>query len=83
VIHLDNCSVHTSRASTDWLEEHGMLHMPHPPALFTRFGPNDFYLFPAVNERLEQIKVTGKDQFFESLQEILRGIDQDELNDVF
>jgi hypothetical protein len=31
VIHLDNCSVHTSRVSTDWLEEHNILCMPHSP----------------------------------------------------
>jgi hypothetical protein len=31
VIHLDNCSVHTSRASTEWLEEYGMRRMSQPP----------------------------------------------------
>jgi hypothetical protein len=30
VIHLDNCSVHISRASRDWLEEHDMRGMPQP-----------------------------------------------------
>jgi hypothetical protein len=29
VIHLDNCLIHTSLASTDWFEEHGMCRMPH------------------------------------------------------
>jgi hypothetical protein len=28
VIHLDNCSVHISPASTDWFEEYGMRRMP-------------------------------------------------------
>jgi hypothetical protein len=31
MIHFDGCSVHTSRVSTDWLEEHGILRMPHSP----------------------------------------------------
>jgi hypothetical protein len=35
VIHLDNCSFLTSRASTEWLEEHGMRRMPQPP-----YSPN-------------------------------------------
>jgi hypothetical protein len=39
MIHLDNCSVHTSRTSTDWLEEHGMRRMSHLSNLFTWFGP--------------------------------------------
>jgi hypothetical protein len=31
VIHLDNCSVHTNRASPEWLEEYGMRRMSQPP----------------------------------------------------
>jgi hypothetical protein len=27
VISADNCSVHTSRGSTDWLEKHGIYHV--------------------------------------------------------
>jgi histone-lysine N-methyltransferase SETMAR len=73
---------HTSRASTDWLEEHGIHCLPHPP-----YSPdlalNDFYLFPTVKEKLERIQAADEDQFCECLQEILRGIDQQELNGVF
>jgi hypothetical protein len=36
-----------------------------------------------VKEKLERIQVADEDQFFESLPEILRDIDQEELNDVF
>jgi hypothetical protein len=36
-----------------------------------------------VKEKLEWIQVADEDQFFESLQEILRSIDQEELNGVF
>jgi hypothetical protein len=51
--------------------------MLHPSTLFTWFGPSDFYLFPIVKEKLEQIQVADEDQFLESLQEILRDIDQE------
>jgi hypothetical protein len=54
VVHLDNCSVHTGRVSTDWLEEHNILRMPHPgysPDLAAR----DFCLFPTVKDKLECI----------------------------
>jgi histone-lysine N-methyltransferase SETMAR len=30
VIHFDNCSIHTSRASRDWLDEHDMRRMSQP-----------------------------------------------------
>jgi histone-lysine N-methyltransferase SETMAR len=60
VIHLDNYSVHTSRVSTDWLEEHNILRMPHPP-----YSPDlafsDFDLFATVNEKLERIQLAGED----------------------
>jgi hypothetical protein len=44
---------------------------------------SDFSLFPTMKEELEQIQVADEDQFFESLQEILRNIDQKELHGVF
>jgi hypothetical protein len=33
VIHLNNCSVHTTRTSTDWLEEYGIRRRSHPLTL--------------------------------------------------
>jgi hypothetical protein len=36
-----------------------------------------------VKEKLERIQVADEDQFLECLQEILRGIDQEELNSIF
>jgi hypothetical protein len=30
IIHLDNCSIHTSRVSTDWLEEHDIVPISQP-----------------------------------------------------
>jgi hypothetical protein len=39
-------------------------------------------LFPTVKERLERIQLADEDQFFESLQEILNGLDHEELNAV-
>jgi hypothetical protein len=80
--HLDNCSVHTSRASTEWLEERDMRRMPQPP-YSPDLTPSDFYLFPTVKEKLERTQVADEEQFLESLRAILRGIDQEELNRVF
>jgi hypothetical protein len=36
-----------------------------------------------VKEKLERIQVANEDQFFEYLQEILKSIDQEELNGIF
>jgi hypothetical protein len=62
VIHLDNCSVHTNRASRDWLEEHGMRRMPQPP-YSPDLASNGFYLFPTVKEKLKRTQVANEDQF--------------------
>jgi hypothetical protein len=40
-------------------------------------------LFPIVKEKLERIQLTDEDQFFECLQEVLSGLNQQELNTVF
>jgi hypothetical protein len=63
VFHLDNCSVHTSRDSTDWLEEHGIRRMLHSP-YSSDLALSDFYLFPTVKEKLERTQVANQDQFF-------------------
>jgi hypothetical protein len=59
-----------------------MRRMPHPP-YSPDLASSDFYWFLTVKEKLELIQVADEDQFFESLQEILRDIDQEELNGVF
>jgi hypothetical protein len=82
VIHLHNCSVHTSRVSTDWLEEDSIFRMQHPPYSYHLVN-SDFYLFPTVKEKLERIELADEDQFLECLQEVLRGINLEELNTVF
>jgi hypothetical protein len=82
VVDLDNCSVHTSRVSKDWLEEHNILCIAHPP-YSSDLALSDFYMFPTVKEKLERIQLADEDQFFECLQEVLRGIDLEELNTVF
>jgi hypothetical protein len=82
MVHVENCSIHTSRASTSWLEEYSMPCMPHP-LYWSNLPSSDFYLFPTVKEKLERIQVRQEDQSFECLQEIVRDINHDELNGVF
>jgi hypothetical protein len=44
---------------------------------------SDLYLFSTVKEKLERIHLADEDQFFECLQGVLKGLDQQELNRVF
>jgi hypothetical protein len=62
VVHLDNCSVHISRVSTDWLEKDSIFPMPHPP-YSDDLACSDFYLFPTVKEKLERFQPADEDQF--------------------
>jgi hypothetical protein len=82
VVHVNNSSVQRNRASTSWLEEYGTRCMPCPPYLLD-FASSGFYLFPTVKEKLERIQVIDRDQLCDCLQEILAGINHDELNQVF
>jgi hypothetical protein len=59
-IHVDNCSVHRSRVSTNSLEEHNILRMPHLPYLLD-LALSCFYLFPTVKEKLERIHLADDD----------------------
>jgi hypothetical protein len=82
VVSVDDCSVHISRGSTDWLEKHGIHLMPDQP-----YSPNlatsDLYLFSTVKQKLERIHLADEDQFFECLQRVLRSLDRQELNRAF
>jgi hypothetical protein len=82
VVSVDNCSVHTSRGSTDRLEKHGIYRMPDQ-LYSTTMATSDLYLFSTVKEKLERIHLADEDQFSERVQGVLRGLDQQELNRIF
>jgi hypothetical protein len=82
VVSVENCSVHTSRGSTDWLEKHDIHRMPDQLYL-PNLATSDLYLFSTVKEELERIHLADGDQFFECLQGVVKGLDQQELNRVF
>jgi uncharacterized protein YecT (DUF1311 family) len=56
--------------------------MPHLPYLHD-LASSDFYLFPMSKQKLESVQVADNDYLFECLQEVLRCIDQAELNQAF
>jgi hypothetical protein len=58
MIRLDNCSVHTSEASADWLADHGIRRMPHPPHLFTWFS-SQWLLLVSCNQRKTRTDLVG------------------------
>jgi hypothetical protein len=62
VIYFDNCSIHASRVSTDWLEEYDIVRMPQPP-YSPDLAPSDSYLFSTVKEKLERIQLADENQF--------------------
>jgi hypothetical protein len=82
VVCVDNCSVHTSRRSTDWLEKHDLHRMPDQP-----YSPDlatcGLYLFSTVKEKLERIHLADEDQFFECPSGVVKSLDQQQLNRVF
>jgi hypothetical protein len=66
VVSADNCSVHKSRGSTDWLEKHGIHRIPDQPYL-PNLATSGLCLFSTVKEKLERIHLADEDQFFECL----------------
>jgi hypothetical protein len=60
MVSVDNCSVHTSRGSTDWLEKHDIHRMPDQ-SCSPNLATNDLYLFSTVKEKLERIHLADED----------------------
>jgi hypothetical protein len=82
MVSVNNCSVYTNRGSTDWLEKHRIHRMPnqyYSPNLAASY----LYLSSTVKVKFERIHLADEDQFFECLQGVLRGLEQQELNRVF
>jgi hypothetical protein len=82
IVHVDNCSVHTSAATEQFMSDHRMIRMPQPPSS-PDLAPSDFYLFGTVKNRLGQIQASDANDFFEQLEEILNSISVEELERVF
>jgi hypothetical protein len=55
-----------------------------PDQLYSsNLASSDLYLFSTVKEKLERIHLADEDQFVECPQEVLRGLDHQELNTLF
>jgi hypothetical protein len=60
VVHRDNCSVHTSQASIDWLEEDSIRRIPHLSDSLD-LVLSDCYLFPTVKEKVERVQLADEE----------------------
>jgi histone-lysine N-methyltransferase SETMAR len=81
-LHLDNCSIHRSRVTKDFMEQNGMRSMPHPP-YSPDLAPSDFFLFPLIKNRLAEFECDDPDGLFEAISEILGTIQADDLRCIF
>jgi hypothetical protein len=53
--------------------------MPRSPSS-PDLAASDFYLFPTLRSKIENIQVVNDDELLESLQDLSASIDQEELN---
>jgi hypothetical protein len=62
-IQLDNCSIHTSRTTEEYIREHNIIRLQHP--LYSPdLAPSDFYLFPTIKEKLKDIQTVDEEDLF-------------------
>jgi histone-lysine N-methyltransferase SETMAR len=73
IVHLDNCLIHTRRASEAFMAEHNMIRVKHP-SYSPDLAPSDFYLFPTIKERFTDIQMVGEKDLFDQLRELLNKI---------
>jgi histone-lysine N-methyltransferase SETMAR len=62
-LHLDNCRVHFSRATEQFITENDVGHVPHQPYSLD-LAPSDFWMFGHV-------KISLGDQIFHELEQLL------------
>jgi histone-lysine N-methyltransferase SETMAR len=59
VFHADNCSIQTSRVSTELPNQQNIVRMPRPP-YSPDLAPSDFYLFPTVKKSFNKLHCATK-----------------------
>jgi histone-lysine N-methyltransferase SETMAR len=77
-VHMDNCSIHTSGATEDYIKQNNMMRLRHPP-----YSPDlalsGFYLFPGV-KKTEKSSDGRRSYLFHRLPELLKEIPIKELH---
>jgi hypothetical protein len=63
MVHVDNCSVHGSRASTSWLKEHGMCLIPHQPCS-SDLAPTNSICFLQWKKNSKEFRYVRKTSFW-------------------
>jgi hypothetical protein len=81
-IHLDNCSMHTSRTTEEYIRQHNIIRVQHPP-YSPDLASSDFCLFPTIKEKLKDIQKADEEDLFSRMQEMLNSISRKVLDKVF
>ena len=82
IFHMDNARSHTSKATCEYMTEHGMDRMPHPP-YSPDLAPCDFFLFGYIKNRLIGSEFTTRDEALEKINDILNEIPEKTLVGTF
>jgi hypothetical protein len=62
-IHLDNCSIHTSGTTEEYIRQHNMIRLQHHP-YSPDVAPSDFYLFSTITEKPKDIQMADEEDLF-------------------
>jgi histone-lysine N-methyltransferase SETMAR len=73
MVHADNARPHTTKLSTQYLNENQMKSVPHPP-YSPDLAPSDFYLFGYVKTCLAGISFEDADQLLATVEGVLDSI---------
>ena len=80
--HQDNAPVHNSILVTDYLTKIGIKTVPHPP--YSRdLAPNDFCLFPKLNEKLRGCRYETIEEMKEAVTKIIDTLTQEDFYGAF
>ena len=82
LFHMDNARSHTSNATCEYMTDHGMRRMPHPP-YSPDLAPCDFFLFGYIKTKLIGSEFATKDEALEKINAILKEIPKETLISTF
>lgn len=81
-LHVDNCRVHNSKKTKNWLDENKIIRVPHPP-YSPDLAPCDYFLFGYIKEKLIGLTFNEPTELLDEVMKIINEIPPNIMNNVF
>lgn len=82
LLHYDNAPAHTAHRTVEFLEQHGVHHLAHPP-YSPDLAPADYFLFPRIKYHLRGHRFNSPIEAANAFQQAVEGVSDSDWKECF